>query len=129
MLHGNIYCTKMTSQNCDRIPTSNRLVWLHRFAVRNSESNRLCTNQLQKTYADLADILIVTKGSMDVHSNTLQKVPQKFYEENLAISIDKIKIVCKQFVWLGYHIDSEGTTTFTRKTEAIEKLSPPRNFK
>ena len=73
----------------------------------------------KNTYAYLADILIFTKGSVDVHRNTLQKVLQNVDEENLAISIDKSKIACKQFLWLGYHIDSEGTTTFTKKTEAI----------
>ena len=72
----------------------------------------------KNTYAYLADILIFTKGSVDVHRNTLQKVLQNVDEENLAISIDKSKIACKHFVWLGYHIDSEGTTTFTKKNRS-----------
>ena len=54
---------------------------------------------------------------------------RKLNEENLAISLDKCKFACKQVEWLGYTINSEGTKPLIKKTEAIEKLSPPKTFK
>ena len=76
-----------------------------------------CTN----TYAYLDDILIVTKGSLDVHKQKLQSVLKKLDEENLAISLDKCKFACKQVEWLGFTVNSEGKKALVRKTEAIEK--------
>ena len=73
------------------------------------------------TYAYLDDILIVTKGSTELHQ-------QKLKEENLAISLEKCKFACKQIEWLGFNINSEGRTPLTKKTEAIEKLSLPKPF-
>ena len=84
-----------------------------------------CTN----TYAYLDDILIVTKGSLDTHKQKLQSVLKKLDDENLEISLDKCKFACKQVEWLGFNVNSEGTKPLVRKTEAIEKLSPPKTFK
>ena len=84
-----------------------------------------CTN----TYAYLDDFLIVTKGSLDTHKQKLQSVLKKMDEENLAISLDKCKFACKQVDWLGFTVNSEGTKPLVKKTEAIEKLSPPKTFK
>ena len=36
---------------------------------------------------------------------------------------------CKEIEWLGFKINSEGTTPLIKKTEAKEKLSPPKTFK
>ena len=78
-----------------------------------------CTN----TYAYLADILIMTKGSLDVHKQKMQPVLKKLDEENLAISLDKCKFACKQVECLVFTVNSEGTKPLIRKTEAIGKLS------
>ena len=43
--------------------------------------------------------------------------------------MDKCKFACKQFEWLGFNINSEGTKPLVRKNEAIQKLSPPKSFK
>ena len=71
----------------------------------------------------------MTKGSINIHKQKLQLILEKLDAENLAISLDKWKFACKQVEWLGYTINSEGTTPLIRKTEAIEKLSPPKTFK
>ena len=84
-----------------------------------------CTN----TYAYLDDILIVRKGSLDTHKRNLQSVLKKLEEENLAISLDKCKFACKQVDWLGFSVNSEGKKPLVKKTEAIEKLLPPKTFK
>ena len=84
-----------------------------------------CTN----TYAYLDDILVVTKGNKELHQQKMKAVLDKLDEENLAISLEKCKIACKEIEWLGFKINSEGTTPLIKKTEAIEKLSPPKTFK
>ena len=76
-----------------------------------------CTN----TYAYLDDILIITKGSIEKHKETLEKVLHRLDEENLEISLDKCKFACKQIEWLGFHKDGEKTTPRSRKTDAKEK--------
>ena len=84
-----------------------------------------CTN----TYAYLDDILIVTKGSTELHQQKLKAVFDKLDEENLVISLEKAKFPCKQNEWLGFNINSDGTTLLIKKTEAIEKPSVPKTFK
>ena len=78
----------------------------------------------KNTYAYLDDILVITKGSVEKHKETLEKVLHRLGEEIFAISLDKCKLACKQIEWLGFNINSEGTTPLSRKTDAIEKLSP-----
>ena len=70
-----------------------------------------CSN----TNAYLDDILIVTKGSLELHRQKLHSVLKKLDEENLAISLDKFQFACKQFEWLGFKINSEGTKTLNKK--------------
>ena len=71
----------------------------------------------------------MTKGSVDIHKQKLQAILERLDGENLAKSLDKGKFACKQVEWLGYTIDSEGTTPLIRKTDAIEKLCPPKSLK
>ena len=54
---------------------------------------------------------------------------EKIGRRNKAISLDKCKFACKQVEWLGFTVNSEGTKPLVKKTEAIEKLSPPKTFK
>ena len=84
-----------------------------------------CSN----TYACLDDLLSVTKVSIDIHKQKLQMILERLDSESLAISLDKCNFACKKDEWLGYTINSEGTTSLIRKTEAIEKLSPPKTLK
>ena len=86
----------------------------------------LTLTNCKNTYAYLDDILIITEGSVEKHMETLEKVLRRLDEENFAISLDKCKFACKQIEWLGFHIDCEGTTPLSRKTDAIEKLLPKR---
>ena len=81
------------------------------------------------TYTYLDDILVVTKGNKELHQQKLKAVLDKLDEENLAISLEKCKFACKEIEWLRFKINSEGTTPLIKKTEAIEKLSPPKTFK
>ena len=70
-----------------------------------------CTN----TYTYLDDILIVTKGSTELHQQKLKAVLDRLDEENLAISLEKCMFVCKQIAWLGFSINSEGTAPLIKK--------------
>ena len=69
------------------------------------------------------------RGTLETHRQKLQTVLKKLDEENLATSLDKCKFACKQVESLGYTINSEGTKPIIKKTESIEKLSPPKIFK
>ena len=89
----------------------------------------LTLTNCKNTFAYLDDILIITKGSVEKHKETLEKVLHRLDDENLAISLDKCKFACKQIKWLRFHIDTEETTLLLRKIDAIEKLSPPEMFK
>ena len=66
---------------------------------------------------------------MDTHKRNLQSVLKNLEEKNLAISLDKCKFACKQVEWLGFSVNGEGTKPLVKKTEAIEKLLPPKTFK
>ena len=70
-----------------------------------------CSN----SYTYLDDILIVTKGSIDTHKQQPQTILEGLDGENLAISLDKCKCACIQVEWLGYTVNSEGTTPLIRK--------------
>ena len=61
------------------------------------------------TYAYLDDILIITKGPIEKHRETLEKVPRSLDEENFAISMEKCKFAFNQIEWLGFLIDCEET--------------------
>ena len=89
----------------------------------------LTLTNCNNTYAYLDDILIETKRTKETHRQKLQMVLTKLDEENLAISLYKCKFAWKQVEWLGFTINSERTKPLIKKTEAIEKLSPPKAFK
>ena len=76
-----------------------------------------CSN----TYAYLDDILIVTKGSIDIHKQKLQTILETLDGENLAISLGIRKFACRQVKWLGYTINNEGAKNRSnRKTFSSE---------
>ena len=89
----------------------------------------LTLTNCNNTFAYLDDILIVTKGTIETRRQKLQTVLRKLDEENLAISLEKCKFACEQVEWLGFNINSEGTKPLVKKTEAIERLLPPKTFK
>ena len=77
----------------------------------------------KNTYAYLEDILIITKGSVEKHKGTLEKLLHKLDEKNLAISLDKSKFVCKQIEWREFHIDSERLPPYQEK-QTLSKSFP-----
>ena len=81
------------------------------------------------TNAYLDNILIITKGSLELHKKKLQAVLTKLDEKQLSMSLDKRKFACKQIDWLGYKINSEGNKQLIKKTEAIEKITSSKTFK
>ena len=81
------------------------------------------------SYANLDGVLMVTKGSTELHQQKLKAVLEKLDEKSLAISLENCKFACKQIEWLGFNITSGGTTQLIKKIEAIEKLSAPKTFK
>ena len=68
----------------------------------------LTLKNCSSTYAYLDDILIVTKGSIDIHKQKLQTILETLDGENLAIPLGKRKFACRQVEWLGYTTNNEG---------------------
>ena len=64
-----------------------------------------CTN----LYAYLDNILNVKKSSEELHREKLSGTLKELDEENLALSLDKLKFACKQVEWLVFYINSEGS--------------------
>ena len=56
----------------------------------------------KNTYKCLDDILIITKGSVEKHKETLENVFHRLDEGNFATSLDKCMAACKQIKWLGF---------------------------
>ena len=61
------------------------------------------------------DILIVTKKSLELHKQKLQTVLTKLDKKDLAKSLDKCKVACKQVAWLRYTIISESIIPLFKK--------------
>ena len=112
-------------QRYRNLAIANRFFRLHGYGGRTSKAIDLILTNCSNTYSYLDDILIVTKGSIDIEKQKLQTILAKLDGEIFAISLDKCRFVCREVEWLRYSINSEGTTSLIRKTEAIEKLSPP----
>ena len=111
------------------IPFPNRILRPYRYAGRVSKSSGFNAHKMQKYLSISRRYSNRNKRNDRDTSPKLQTVLTKLDEENLAISFDKYKFACKQVEWLGFTINSEGTKPLIKKTEAIEKLLPPKTFK
>ena len=89
----------------------------------------LILNNEKDTFAFLDDILIISHGTKEQHVEKLTKVLNKLDTENMAISIDKCKLGCKEVEWLGFVINEHGTTPMQKKTDATKNLTYPKTFK
>ena len=60
--------------------------------------------------AYLDDILVITKGSLQVLENELDKIMRKLNEENLAINLQKCEFAKEEARWLGFKVTPNGVT-------------------
>ena len=77
----------------------------------------------------LDDIIKVTRGTKEKHTQKLESVLTKLENEGYKASKKKSKFYLKETVWLGHTIAQDGIRPNKEKTEAINKLNPPTNTK
>ena len=82
-----------------------------------------------KTPVWLDDILCVTNGTIDDHEREIREVLTKLQNAGYRASERKTELFKQEITWLGYHIDQKGVKPIKDKTEAITKLTAPKNAK
>ena len=80
-------------------------------------------------FAFLNDILIATKGKLKEHEGAVDTILNKLDIEGLAISLQKCEFAKSTIEWLGFKITPHGVTPLISKTEALQKLDPPKTLK
>ena len=81
-----------------------------------------------KTPTWLDDIICVTNGTVDEHEQGVREVLNKLQNAGYRAS-EKNELFKQELTWLGYHINQSGVKPIKDKTEAITKLSAPKNAK
>ena len=82
-----------------------------------------------KTPVWLNDIICVTNGTIDEHEQEVREVLNKLQNAGYRASEKKTELFKQELTWLGYHINQNGVKPIKNKTEAITKLSAPKNPK
>ena len=77
----------------------------------------------------LDDIIIVTRGTKEQHTQNLESVLTKLENEGCMASKKKSKFYQKETVWLGHTFSQDGIRPINEKTDTISKLNPPTNTK
>ena len=70
-----------------------------------------------------------TKGKLKEHEEAVDTILNKRDTEVLAISLQKCEFAKPTIEWLGFKITPHGVTPTISKTEAIQKLDPPKTLK
>ena len=82
-----------------------------------------------KTPVWLDDIFSVTNGTIDEHEREVREVHNKLQNASYKASEKKTELFKQELTWLGYHINQNEIKPIKDKTEAITKLSAPKNAK
>ena len=77
----------------------------------------------------LNDIIVVTRGTKEQHTQKLESVLTKLENEGYKPSKKKSKFYQNETVCLGHTISQDGIRPNKEKTDAINKLNPPTNTK
>ena len=75
------------------------------------------------------DIICVTNGTIDEHEQEVRELLNKLQNAGYRASEKKTELFKQELIWLGYHINQSGVKPIKGKTEAITKLSAPKNAK
>ena len=82
-----------------------------------------------KTPVRLDDIIYVANGTIDEHEQEVLEVLNKLQNARYRASEKKNELLKQELTWLGYHINQSGVKPIKDKTEAMTKLSAPKNPK
>ena len=78
-------------------------------------------------FANLDNILIITKGSLEEQKKELDRTMQRLNDENLAINLQKCEFAKEHITWLGFVVTANGVTPTKRKCDAIIYLDNLEN--
>ena len=81
------------------------------------------------TFAFLDDILIISHETKDQHFEKLKRVLDKIDQENMAISVNKCKLGCKEVEWLSFVTNECEQYRCTRKPMQLQKFNTTKTFK
>ena len=79
--------------------------------------------EFAKAYLD--DLLLISKGDLDVHLYQLEQALTRLSEAGLKINATKSSFCQAELEYLGYWITQHGIRPVTKKVEAIQKLKAP----
>ena len=81
-----------------------------------------------KCVAFLDDILSASKTASQ-HIACLREIFQRIRKSKMLLKPEKCKIFRTKLTYLGHILSVDGISTCPKKTEAIEKMAPPKNVK
>ena len=81
------------------------------------------------TFVSIDDILIVTKGTKDVHMQKVSEVMQVLDKANLQLKVDKCNIACEKIEWLGCEITRSFISRVNGKVQGFSEKLRPTNLK
>ena len=90
-------------------------------------SDLVATLEFVQTYLD--DLLIITKGSLDDHLETLSVVLTRLQEAGLKINAAKSNLCTLETECLGYILTRDGIKPQPSKVQVMLALELPRNVK
>ena len=82
-----------------------------------------------QTLVWLDDIIVVTRGTKEEHTQKVYSVLTKLENEGYRASKKKSKFYKKETIWLGHTKLQDGIRPNRETTDAISELEPPTNTK
>ena len=83
----------------------------------------------ERSKACFADMLIVSKGSVEDHNKTTENVFSKLDEEKFTLKLSKCECSVNRISWLGFNIDDSGYQPKLSKVQGVLDPKPPHNLK
>lgn len=77
----------------------------------------------------LDDILVYTKGSLELHQKHVKQVLERLRKFKLYAKLSKCRFSLKKIDFVGYVLTTEGITTDANKIAPIQDWKPPQSVK
>jgi len=84
---------------------------------------------LEYVRACIADLLVITRGTLEDHLEKLGKVLRRLREAGLKVNAAKSFFCTHEIEYLGYILTTGGIKPQQKKVQAILAPNPPKNFK
>ena len=97
-----------------------------------TEFQKVMDNLLAKfreVFVFIDDILIVTRGTKQNHSDKVREILKTLDEAKLQLKAGKCKIANQETEWLGFKMTSQGISPVNSKVQGITEELGPTNLK